>query len=152
MGVNYYSMTEIQLNHRREFFGTILVAVSIVTGGCLDVLRDEESKYENKARITIINSHYENETTTFEFTARAENGTVIYEDTWEVTKSHSFTSDPIPDEVRTIEYRTDDGANGVVSIPAEPECPPHPSVSRKIDLYYGDKREMTYREIVPNCD
>ncbi|SFS68659.1 hypothetical protein [Halostagnicola kamekurae] len=144
-------MTDTKPYRRREFLGTVLVVGSTTAGGCLDVLRDEEYKYENKARITIINSYYENETTTFEFTARAKNGTVIYEDEWEVTKSHEFTSDPIPDEVRTIEYRTDDGENGVVSIPAEPECPPHPSVSRKIDLYYDYDGGMTYRDEVHSC-
>ncbi|ELY95581.1 hypothetical protein [Natrialba taiwanensis] len=145
-------MTDDQTFYRRKFLGTAMAATVTVTAGCLDWLSDEEYKYENKARITIINSHYDNETTTFEFAAKAENGTTIYEDTWEVTKSHSFTSDPILDEVRTINYRTDNGADGNVSIPAEPECPPHPSVSRKINLYYGDRKEMTYREDVPSCD
>ncbi|MFA9502518.1 hypothetical protein ACERIM_07005 [Natrinema sp. H-ect1] len=145
-------MNENKLHYRRGFVGIVATTVITATAGCQDLLYDEEHKYENKAQIVLTNSYYENETTTFEFTARAENGTVIYEDKREVTKSHSFITDPIPDEIRTVEYRTDDGANGVVSVPTEPECPPHPSIPRGIILYYGDEREMTYREEVPSCD
>ncbi len=80
-------MNENKLHYRRGFVGIVATTVITATAGCQDLLYDEEHKYENKAQIVLTNSYYENETTTFEFTARAENGTVIYEDKREVTKS-----------------------------------------------------------------
>ncbi|MDS0475413.1 hypothetical protein [Natrinema sp. 1APR25-10V2] len=143
-------MTDDRRYRRREGLGTVLTVALTATAGCLERLRGE--KHRTQVRLTLINTHYENETTAFELTAKAADGTVIYEGRRELTKGHSFTTDPIPNEIRTIEYETDAGANGTVSVPPKSDCPPDPSVPREIELYYTDERELSYRDEVPRCD
>ncbi|WP_254524981.1 hypothetical protein [Natrinema caseinilyticum] len=145
-------MTDNNPYRRREFLGTALGSAFVATAGCLAQFRGGTDTHRKKVRITLINTHYENETTTFELTAKARDGAVIYEDERGVRKGHSFTTDPLPNEIRTITYRTDTGAEGTVSIPPRSDCPPEPSVPREIELYYREEREMAYREELPSCE
>ncbi|ELZ08728.1 hypothetical protein C478_17621 [Natrinema thermotolerans DSM 11552] len=116
----------------------------------MDRLRSEERRTE--VRFTLINTYYENETTAFELVAKAEDDTVLYEERRKGTKGHSFTTEAIPNEVRTVEYRTDDGASGTVSILPKSDCPPRPSEPREIELTYKRRGEMAYEEDRPSCE